>query len=65
MCQGGGDKAEVEKRIAQLREEIESSPSEWEKEKLQERLAKLSAGVAAIKVDLLSACHIILYSHMH
>jgi len=48
--QGHGDKAEVEKRVLQLREEIETSPSEWEIEKLKERLAKLSAGVAAIKV---------------
>jgi len=39
----------VDKRTAQLRDEIETSPSDWEKEKLKERLAKLSDGVAAIK----------------
>ena len=50
MLQGRGDKAEVDKRVTQLREEIETSPSEWEKEKLKERLAKLSTGIAAIKV---------------
>jgi len=51
VLQGHGDKTEVEKRVLQLREEIDSSPSEWEKEKLKERLAKLSDGVAAIKVN--------------
>ena len=49
LLQGRGDKAEVDKRVAQLRDEIETSPSDWEKEKLKERLAKLSNGVAAIK----------------
>ena len=39
----------MDKRTAQLRDEIETSPSDWEKEKLKERLAKLSDGVAAIK----------------
>ncbi len=48
--QGKGDKAEVEKRIEQIREEIDLSNSEYEKEKFQERLAKLSNGVAVIKV---------------
>ena len=50
VLQGYGDKAEVDKRVLQLKEEIDSSPSDWEKEKLKERLAKLSTGVAAIKV---------------
>ena len=56
MCcifKGHGDKAEVDKRVAQLRDEIETSPSEWEKEKLKERLAKLSTGIAAIKASSL------------
>ena len=48
--QGKGDKAEVEKRISLIREEIESTTSEYEKEKLTERLSKLSNGVAVIKV---------------
>ena len=48
--QGKGDKAEIEKRIEQIRGEIEISNSEYEKEKFQERLAKLSNGVAVIKV---------------
>jgi len=50
--QGRGEKADVDKRVAQLKDEIETSPSEWEKEKLKERLAKLSTGVAAIKVTV-------------
>jgi len=54
MCsQGAGDKAEVDKRVAQLKDEIDTSPSDWEKEKLKERLAKLSTGVAAIKATSL------------
>ena len=40
----------MEKRIQQLRDEIELSTSEYEKEKLNERLAKLSSGVAVLKV---------------
>lgn len=48
--QGKGDKSEVDKRVTQLREEIEGTTSDYEKEKLSERLAKLSAGVAVIKV---------------
>jgi len=43
----------VDKRVAQLRDEIDMSPSDWEKEKLKERLAKLSNGVAAIKARTL------------
>ncbi len=47
---GSGKKAEVEGRIAQIRKQIESSTSDYDKEKLQERLAKLSGGVAVIAV---------------
>ena len=47
---GGGNKAEIEKRIKQIRAQIENVDSEYDKEKLQERLAKLSGGVAIIKV---------------
>src|SRR5690348_8261530 len=48
--EGAGSKADVEARVAQLKREIEESDSDWDKEKLQERLAKLSGGVAVIKV---------------
>lgn len=44
------NKAEIQKRIAQLRKELEKSDSEYDKEKLQERIAKLAGGVAVIKV---------------
>lgn len=47
---GKGDKLDLENRIAQLRLEIENTTSEYEKDKLQERLAKLAGGVAVIKV---------------
>ncbi|MBI4119889.1 MAG: chaperonin GroEL [Parcubacteria group bacterium] len=47
---GAGNKAAIEKRIKQIRGQIEESTSEFDKEKLQERLGKLSGGVAVIKV---------------
>ncbi len=50
IVDGRGDKAEVEKRIAQINHELELSDSDFDKEKLRERLAKLSGGVAIIKV---------------
>jgi chaperonin GroEL len=50
IVDGGGAKDAVEKRVKQLRAEIENSDSEWDREKLQERVAKLAGGVAVIKV---------------
>ncbi|HEX4226593.1 MAG TPA: chaperonin GroEL, partial [Pseudonocardiaceae bacterium] len=50
IVDGGGAKDAVANRIKQLRNEIENSDSEWDREKLQERLAKLAGGVAVIKV---------------
>jgi len=47
---GAGKKVEVQGRIAQIRKQIEDSTSEYDKEKLQERLAKLTGGVAVISV---------------
>ncbi len=47
---GGGAKAAIEARVAAIRREIEASTSDYDKEKLRERLAKLSGGVAVIKV---------------
>lgn len=47
---GGGDKASIDARIKQIRAEIVESTSEYDQEKLQERLAKLSGGVAVIRV---------------
>jgi chaperonin GroEL len=46
---GGGDPARIAARVAQLRAEIEHSTSDYDKEKLQERLAKLSGGVAVVR----------------
>jgi chaperonin GroEL len=50
IIDGNGDKAEVEGRVNQIKAEIESSDSDWDTEKLQERLAKLAGGVCVIKV---------------
>jgi len=50
LVDGAGAKADVDARVAQLKAEIESTDSEWDREKLQERLAKLSGGVAVVKV---------------
>ncbi|MCF8552464.1 MAG: chaperonin GroEL [Candidatus Planktophila sp.] len=50
IVDGGGDKAAVAARVSELRKEIEITDSSWDKEKLQERLAKLAGGVCVIKV---------------
>ena len=47
---GAGKKADIEARIAQIKQQIEDTTSDYDKEKLQERLAKLAGGVAVIKV---------------
>ena len=50
IIEGSGDADEVKGRINQIKAEIENTDSDWDKEKLQERLAKLAGGVAVIKV---------------
>ncbi|MBQ4381638.1 MAG: chaperonin GroEL [Oscillospiraceae bacterium] len=50
IVDGAGDKADIAARVAQIKAEYEVSTSEYDKEKLQERLAKLAGGVAVIKV---------------
>jgi len=50
IVDGAGDKAGVSARIAEIKTQMETTTSEYDKEKLQERLAKLSGGVAVIKV---------------
>ncbi len=50
IVDGQGDKSEIKDRINQIKAQIETTTSEFDKEKLQERLAKLSGGVAVIKV---------------
>jgi chaperonin GroEL len=50
VVEGTGSHADVEARVKQIRQEIDNSDSDWDREKLQERLAKLSGGVAVIKV---------------
>ncbi|MGW3887081.1 chaperonin GroEL [Micromonospora chokoriensis] len=49
IVDGGGQKADVADRVSQIRKEIEASDSDWDREKLAERLAKLSGGIAVIK----------------
>ena len=50
MVEGGGKRADIEKRVSQIRAQIEQTDSDYDKEKYQERLAKLSGGVAVISV---------------
>ena len=50
IVDGAGDSAEIKERIAQIRGQIETTTSDYDREKLQERLAKLAGGVAVIKV---------------
>ncbi|WP_276121176.1 MULTISPECIES: chaperonin GroEL [Pararhizobium] len=50
LVDGAGQKAEIDGRVAQIRAQIEETTSDYDKEKLQERLAKLSGGVAVIRV---------------
>jgi chaperonin GroEL len=50
LIQGAGKKADIQRRIDQLRRQIDETDSEYDKEKFQERLAKLSGGVALIRV---------------
>ena len=50
IVEGNGNRADVEARIRQIRAEIDNTDSDWDREKLQERLAKLAGGVAVVKV---------------
>src|SRR5207237_124230 len=49
IVEGGGKKKEIESRVEQIRQQIEKTTSDYDREKLQERLAKLTGGVAVIK----------------
>src|SRR3569832_83267 len=50
IVDGSGDKADIEARIGQIKRQIEDTTSDYDKEKLQERLAKLAGGVAVVRV---------------
>ncbi len=50
IVDGNGEKAEIEARVAQIKQQIEETTSDYDREKLQERLAKLAGGVAVIRV---------------
>ncbi len=50
ITHGAGKQADIDARIAQIKNEIEATDSDWDREKLQERLAKLAGGVGVIKV---------------
>ena len=54
IVEGAGDKAQIAERVEQLKKQIAETTSEFDKEKLQERLAKLAGGVAVIKVGAAS-----------
>jgi chaperonin GroEL len=50
IVDGAGEKAEIEARVTQIRQQIEETTSDYDREKLQERVAKLAGGVAVIRV---------------
>ncbi len=50
LVDGGGQPGAVADRVAQIRREIEATDSDWDREKLQERLAKLAGGIGVIRV---------------
>jgi len=50
IVEGGGKRADIDKRVAQIRAQIEQTDSDYDKEKFQERLAKLAGGVAVVSV---------------
>jgi len=50
IIEGAGEKSDVEGRVSQIKAEIDNTDSDWDREKLQERLAKLAGGVAVVKV---------------
>ena len=50
IVEGAGDASDVEGRVSQIKAEIENTDSDWDREKLQERLAKLAGGVAVVQV---------------
>jgi chaperonin GroEL len=50
IVDGGGTKEAIQERVAQIRREIEATDSDWDREKLQERLAKLAGGIAVVRV---------------
>ena len=54
IVDGGGEKAEIEARVSQVRTQIETTDSDYDREKLQERVAKLAGGVAVIRVGGMS-----------
>ncbi|MFW6091770.1 MAG: chaperonin GroEL, partial [Actinomycetota bacterium] len=50
IVEGGGSQADIDGRVSQIKREIETTDSDWDREKLQERLAKLAGGVCVIRV---------------
>src|SRR5690606_14615071 len=50
IVDGAGEKSEIEGRVAQIKAQVEETTSDYDREKLQERLAKLAGGVAVIRV---------------
>lgn len=52
IIDGAGARVDIEARVAQIRKQIEETSSDYDKEKLQERLAKLAGGVAVIRLAL-------------
>jgi len=54
LLRGKGKKEDIDRRVAQIHEQLEATTSDYEREKLNERLAKLASGVAVLKVNFLT-----------
>ena len=65
IIEGLGDEAQLKGRVTQIRTEIENSDSDYDKEKLQERLAKLAGGVAVIKAGAATEVELKAVSYTH
>ena len=50
IIDGAGDKSDIDSRVSQIKAQIEATSSDYDKEKLQERLAKLAGGVAVLRI---------------
>src|SRR5438552_3257259 len=65
IVEGGGKSSEIQGRVNQIRRAIEETTSDYDREKLQERLAKLSCGVAGIKICAATETEVMVYRGLH
>ena len=65
IIDGAGEEDGINGRVAQIKAQIEEATSDYDKEKLQERMAKLAGGVAVIKVPPTNHCLVVFHGHVH